>query len=150
MRTWYESAEKEKDIGDSKNKVSDRNPKPDTPNHRINLFECLWDNVGCDNSAEKVESVEAKTVNVVNIDRHEEGKTDISELKVKNLPENESFGETSSDSRAEFCESVIEIERNKRRKEINVKNDVDEESLAGELLENYVDLEIGCTNYVGE
>ncbi|CAG8685299.1 2426_t:CDS:2, partial [Dentiscutata erythropus] len=100
----------------------------------------------------------------------------------------ESFGETSSGGRAEVCESAMEIERNKRGrldvrnkadelgksevkgKEVNVKNDVDDEvmnqvgndyandkkktkiseSLAGELVENYADLGIGCTNYVGE
>ncbi|CAG8805140.1 25445_t:CDS:2, partial [Dentiscutata erythropus] len=59
---------------------------PDAPSRGINLFECLWDNVGCDNSAEKVESVETKTVNKVNTDRDEEGKTDMSESKVENLP----------------------------------------------------------------
>ncbi|CAG8445660.1 14663_t:CDS:2 [Dentiscutata erythropus] len=61
---WYEykCAEKEENVSDSGNK----------------------DNVGCDNSAEKVESVEAEMVNVVNIDLYEEGKTDMSESKDEN------------------------------------------------------------------
>ncbi|KAF0529718.1 hypothetical protein F8M41_012656 [Gigaspora margarita] len=63
-------------------KVSDEDPKSDAPRRESSLFEWYWDNFGRDDSVEKVESTEEKTVNIVNTDRET-----VDEAKVENLPE---------------------------------------------------------------
>ncbi|CAG8799800.1 13281_t:CDS:2, partial [Racocetra fulgida] len=107
---WYadDSAEKE-DVGEDENTVFDEDPKPDILSREINLFEYFWDNVGCDDSMKKVESVEAKTVNIVNIDRDEEGKTDMS---VENLPESLDEEENRNDGvqALEYCQKSTDEE----------------------------------------
>ncbi|CAG8451675.1 27172_t:CDS:2, partial [Dentiscutata erythropus] len=77
----YEGADKEEDVSDSGNK----------------------DNVGCDNSAEKVESVKAKTVNIdiknssknvaVEISKVNTDKKEILEEDSEHAEGRESFGE---------------------------------------------------------
>ncbi|CAG8562674.1 11188_t:CDS:2 [Dentiscutata erythropus] len=93
----HDSVKKVEDVSRDKSKVSDEDLKLDALGNEINLFECFWNNVGCDNSVERVKSVKKKTVNVVNADRDKEGKTEISELKVENLPKSLNKEEVEND-----------------------------------------------------
>ncbi|CAG8563511.1 15517_t:CDS:2, partial [Racocetra fulgida] len=112
---WWcldDSTEKEEDVDKDENKVSNDDLKPDAPSCKMSLFEWFWDNVDCDDSIKKVESVEAKMINVVNIDLDEEGKTDMSELKVENLPESLDEEENRNDGvqALEYCQKFADKE----------------------------------------
>ncbi|CAG8798844.1 6635_t:CDS:2, partial [Racocetra persica] len=74
---------------------------------------------------EKVESVEAKMVNVVNIDQDEEGKADMSELKVENLPESLDEEENRNDGvqALEYCQKSADEENVSSRRHSDDKED---------------------------
>ncbi|CAG8545600.1 12367_t:CDS:2, partial [Racocetra fulgida] len=75
---------KKEDIDKNENKVSNKDMKPDTPSCETSLFKWFWNNMSCDDSAEK-EEIEVKKNN--NGDKAADGKAKFIRIEIENFEE---------------------------------------------------------------